>query len=483
MKKLFFLLTFSLLIHYSFGQLPSIRNSEVIVLKGTIVTPEEIIPAGLLFIQNNKISGIYHSAGKIAIPRNAVYIDTKGLIFPGFVDLHNHVSWNVFPRWEHPGTKFNNRFDWRKHSQDFQSEIKIPYDNLQGDFFCLMNTYGELRSLIGGTTSILNTSTADECIDGLVRNLDDASQVQNRHIKAMIDITNQKPNQSDTEFQNQLNEVKEKLTTGDIDALIIHLAEGKSSDLPSKWEFQLLVNVGLLTEKTVIVHGTAIGQAEFNAMKSAGSSLVWSPRSNIDLYGQTTDIVKARSLGINIALAPDWAISGSKNMLDELNFVSRWIKTHGISLTDKDLFEMSTSIPAAISGIADKVGSIKVGLYADLLVISGDSVHPYSSLVKAQPDQIRLVFVNGSPLYGNKELMKKFWNLSDLEELGGGLNPMVLKLPLPKSTLNSFKELAEKLSEKMKDQGTTLAPLFTPTTGFIKPGIDKKTKPPVIRQY
>ena len=65
----------------------------------------------------------------------------------------------------------------------------------------------------------------------------------------------------------------------------------------------------LLAPETTIVHGTAFGDAEFTTMAADDMSLVWSPRSNVFLYGNGTDLSKttniplARSKGINVALA------------------------------------------------------------------------------------------------------------------------------------------------------------------------------------
>jgi cytosine/adenosine deaminase-related metal-dependent hydrolase len=58
------------------------------------------------------------------------------------------------------------------------------------------------------------------------------------------------------------------------------------------------------------VHGVALGEPELRTMASHWMSLIWSPRSNVFLYGQGTDLSKtanipfARAQGINIAVAP-----------------------------------------------------------------------------------------------------------------------------------------------------------------------------------
>lgn len=163
---------------------------------------------------------------------------------------------------------------------------------------------------------------------------------------------------------------------------------------------------------------------------------------------------------VRIALAPDWAISGSRNLLEELHYADQWNKQHlGNLLTDKDLAEMVTIIPAAIAGLSDKVGSIKKGLFADLLVISGDPTQPYRSLVKAGTADVKLVLVNGSPIYGERDLMEKFWNAKQLEVLLNTSPAKVLKLPFNHS-IGSVKQLENNLRNAMDAQDVKLAPLF-----------------------
>ncbi len=433
-----------------------------IVLRGTIVTPTHIIQDGWIFIENQKIIGIYDVLTRGQIPSNAIYVDTKGIIFPGLVDLHNHVSFNVFPPWEFGRLKFSNRYEWRYHSADYKQKVENRYNSMVNAYFCQMNTYGELRALVGGTTSIGNTALVD-CISGLVRNLDDPSQLDNRSIKYSIDIQNLNPDKPSytATVANDLEDARQKLLSGSLAAFFIHLAEGKATDVVSQGEFTLLKNKLLLTNKTAIIHGIPLSANDFQEMANAGSSLIWSPQSNITLYGQTANILAAKNAGVRIALAPDWAVTGGKNMLDELHFAADWNRHHlNNLLSDKELVEMVTSNPARIAGVADKVGSIKVGLYADLLVISSGTLHPYSSLINAGAEHVKLVFVNGSPVYGKQDLMEQFWHSGQLEPLLNSSPAMVLKLPLPKNSRGTFKQLQLSLSLRMAVEGTTLAPLF-----------------------
>ena len=139
--------------------------------------------------------------------------------------------------------------------------------------------------------------------------------------------------------------------------------------------------------------------------------LVWSPKSNVFLYGHDTDLSKtaqvplALSRGITVALAPDWSIGGSQNLLDELRFADKvdsnqWSNT----ISPAMLAAMVTKNPAKLLGLESKLGRIAPGYKADLMVTSGDTSLPYESLMASTPKNVRLVMVGGKVLYGDAAL-------------------------------------------------------------------------------
>jgi hypothetical protein len=136
------------------------------ILRGAIVTPSGVLKHGYIGIVAGRIASV--SDKQPDIP-GAVIVNIDGVVLPGFVDVHNHVPWNVLPRW-HPGQTFTNWYQWRVDPSYLQAAGQ-PFDHLSASRFCEMNTWGELRGLVGGTTSIMATQT-NPCIHGLVRNLD-----------------------------------------------------------------------------------------------------------------------------------------------------------------------------------------------------------------------------------------------------------------------------------------------------------------------
>lgn len=430
------------------------------ILSGTVVTPDKIISKGWIVIRKGRIESITEKPPLVAKPP---IIETGGIIFPGFIDLHNHPMYNAFPRW-HPTTKFKNRYEWRD-LQQYKDVVGTPGSELQrknDQTFCDLDEYSEVRALIGGTTSITGISPrhgtplpVPKCVAGLVRNLDWASgfygtTVGHERVKNALGVTPHDMSESDAA------KLREELRTKDVDLLLIHVAEGSPQDLESSVEFLALKGRGLLSSHTAIIHGTALVADDFHQMHSAGAALVWSPRSNMELYGITTNIPAALQEKVAVALAPDWSPTGSTNMLSELGYASRYNREQLSSqLTERELFQMSTVIPARIARIDDKVGTIQIGRYADLFVLRGDGSQPFATLANAQPQDVQLVLIGGVPLFGSEKLMSGFNVKSEAVDVCGA-NMLLNSAALPDDT---FSAVQRRLEGDLKEYGIPLAPV------------------------
>src|SRR5207248_1227421 len=182
---------------------------------------------------------------------------------------------------------------------------------------------------------------------------------------------------------------------GHIDLMPIYIAEGKRADNESKSEFALLLNAQLLTARTAVVHGVALGSSDFDQMQAAGSVLVWSPRSNVELYGETADVASAVRAGVPVLLAPDWSPTGSSNMLGELVYAGAFnARSLGGLFSARQLFEMTTALPARAAKIDDKVGALAKDKLADLFMLSSAASDPYEALLGARPEDVTLTMVN-----------------------------------------------------------------------------------------
>lgn len=380
-----------------------------VLLKGTVVTPDTAF-AGEVLVEGDTITCVAASCSA-SMPATTTIVQTNGMIFPGLIDTHNHILFDVFDESDWTPTKaYGNHDQWPSEPRYSAMVDAKQYLNGEGSpwsYGCEMNKYGELKGLVAGTTSIAGAANPANkaCYGTLARTID---QSPNGLPGDKIQVATLFPTKSSADG------VCDNFADGSTDAYLIHIAEGV--DTTAFNEFAKLRTITttpdcLLSPKTTIVHGTALGDAELTLMGSKGMSLSWSPKSNVFLYGAGTDLTKttniplAISKGINVALSPDWSLGGSQNLLDELRFANHVDDTvWGNKLDAKTLVKMVTTNAAKALGLSSQIGSIEVGKKADLMVIGGNAAAPYDALLAATPRDVRLVMVNGMALYGDMEL-------------------------------------------------------------------------------
>jgi len=150
------------------------------------------------------------------------------------------------------------------------------------------------------------------------------------------------------------------------------------------------------------------------------AKIVWSPLSNLLLYGKTTDVAAARTAGLTIALGSDWSPSGSKNLLGELK-AAKVVSAHfSLGFSDYDIVSMATRNPTTILKWDAKLGTIAKGKFADLLVVKGVSGDPYGHLIKSREQDIVLVTIGGRPRYGTKKAMLQAGGSGEALKIGSG---------------------------------------------------------------
>ena len=223
----------------------NLASATPVVLRGTVVTPGGVIKRGYVSILHGRIAAV--SEKQPDIPE-AMKVNVEGIILPGFVDLHNHVPWNVLPPWS-PGPQFTNQTQWAD-GLEFR-RIREPFDRLRPSYFCDMNAWGELRGLVGGTTSIMATQQLP-CIHGLVRNLDfnsgfyGTTELDREHVFNVAGF--RLPPPSDIAGRAAFVEAARFFIANPLyEALAMHVAEG--TDAFAEEQFTFLESQSLLNHK------------------------------------------------------------------------------------------------------------------------------------------------------------------------------------------------------------------------------------------
>jgi 5-methylthioadenosine/S-adenosylhomocysteine deaminase len=369
-----------------------------LVLRGTVCTMNdrrEILEDGYLWIAGGKISGIAGSLAELPPEaRKVPLVATGGCIYPGFIDLHKHITYDIRGPW-FAKQQWKNRTEFF-NDPDYRSTVENPC-RLLVQYMGLLNEvclYAEVKALAGGTTALQGAAIHDPCYaSSLVRNIEFENFGRDRVHQTIWDV-------------NEASAERLRRLMPDLDAWVYHLAEGVGAYAQDR--FSDLKKFGLLTSKLVAIHCVGLNADQFRELGDAGATLVWSPLGNIRLYGQTADVSAAKRSGVNICLGSEWAPSGSKNLLIDLKVADQWNK-HRLNglFSDRELVEMITRNAAKAAGFSGKTGSLVRGEAADIAVVRKRSRDPYRNLINATEQEMELVMVDGLPLYGDAAILKR----------------------------------------------------------------------------
>jgi 5-methylthioadenosine/S-adenosylhomocysteine deaminase len=361
-------------------------------LKGVVLTPNQVIENGWVEVDGGTIVRVGSAAPGAGVAR----LETDGVILPGLIDLHGHPEYNIFAAWE-PPKLYANRGRWRD-SKEYARVVKEPLALLKQPptLEKTLSRYSEARALVTGTTSIQGSNGKFTNIEeSLVRNVDRRIFGQHK-ARSIIDL--------DRTTAQDMTTLQQQITSGTVTALYIHLAEGV--DKVSHDEFAALKNANLLTSATVIIHGTALEPADLDEVAEAGAKLVWSPQSNLRLYGTTTRAGAAAQRGIAVGLGADWLPSGSPSLLAELKVARQALLEEGRPATARQLVRMITIEAARIAGLDDRLGLLRADRPADVLVLERRHPDPWEAVAQAAPSCVELVVLGGDVAYGRADWVR-----------------------------------------------------------------------------
>jgi cytosine/adenosine deaminase-related metal-dependent hydrolase len=393
--------------------------TEAVALGGCVLTPDKALDPGYVVVDGGNIAAVQ---GKK--PDGMPVVDTGGVITPGLIDLHGHPEFNVFAAWE-PPQMFVNRYAWRG-SDLYHRLVRDPQNVLLKAVPAWTQLrYAEIRALVGGVVAIQGAGQQATRYqsEALVRNVDKVifgSQIG----RAMIDLP------SGSRGMDSMTSILKGIAGGKVKAFYVHLSEGASSNARSVAELDHLVELDGLTPVTVIIHGTALSEAQLGDVHDAGAKLVWSPQSNLRLYAETTKAAHAIDLGIPVALGADWLPSGSTSLLAEMKVARRCLtEQSGKDPGARKLVEMVTRDAALIAGLDDKLGTLDAGRPADLAIFERSAEDPWESVANADPSYVQLVMIGGDVAYGNEALLTEMFDAGEIgrfeKQIAWG-NPMLL---------------------------------------------------------
>lgn len=376
------------------------------VLIGRIATMDPAAAVhvrGAVCIEGDRIAAVLPDASQLpAAFAGVTSVETKGTIYPGLIELHNHLSYNYLPLWSVP-KPFSNRNIWRKQEPDYDVCVTLPNKilgkNVDIDYPRSIARFVECRALLGGvtTTQGLSARRGEEELryQGLTRNVEAPNDPAFRVAEGQT---------LDYDPPSQVAELLVPALQKDR-PFFYHLSEGTDDDARQRFlDLEYETGKWAINRNLIPIHCTALRGADFSLLQHA-AGMVWSPLSNFLLYGKTADVAAAKAAGLRIALGSDWSPSGSRNILGELKIARIFSNDHRGLFNPEELVRMVTSTPAAMLGWDQQIGTIEAGKKADFVIVEGDSGDPYSHLIDANESDILAVIIDGRPRHGRIGLL------------------------------------------------------------------------------
>ncbi|MBI4428023.1 MAG: amidohydrolase family protein [Ignavibacteriales bacterium] len=336
-------------------------NSGYLLRNGTVVGDEKWFPADVRILGCT----IVEIGSGLKKKKTETEIDcSRYLIFPGLINSHDHLEFNLFPRLGEP--PYRNAYEW---GNDLHRRWKPAIEAVQKIPLKQRLWWGSWKNLFSGVTTVVHHNQY-------------YSKFRARY---PLSVLRDYSFAHSLQFDSNIHAALKKRRKGT--PFIIHLAEG--IDKTAQEEVSALQNLGGLDERTIAVHCVGLKRGDVETIREKKASVVWCPSSNMYLFGKTARIQELLQ-GVPVAIGTDSTLTGSVTLFDEL----RLAKTES-RLSPQQLFKLVTDAPRNIFNLPFHAGRIIGRGVADLFLISANGKDPYESLLQAEPSDIALLFQKG----------------------------------------------------------------------------------------
>ena len=307
-----------------------------------------------ILIENGKIIAIREGEMNYGGPEIRF---TDAVAFPGLINSHDHLDFNVFPQL---GNRiYKNYKEWGddidvKNKEEINAVLKVPKP--------LRIQWGLYKNLLCGVTTVVDHGEKSNPKPGLLSVFHDCYSLHSL--------------QYEKNWKWKLNNPLAKNKP-----YVIHVGEG--TDAAAGKEIDQLIKNNLFKKKLIAVHGVAMKPAQAKAL----NALVWCPASNYFLLDATADVDTLKQK-TDIVFGTDSTLSAGWNIWEQLR-----LARNQKGLTEAELFEAITNKAAMVWKLNDR-GSLEAGKLADIIVASAKD-GGMGSFYSIDPGDILMVVHHG----------------------------------------------------------------------------------------
>jgi cytosine/adenosine deaminase-related metal-dependent hydrolase len=411
------------------------------LLSGTVLLPGEVLRGGQVLVDGSGVIQCVACDCSLQAQGATQLSCPTGVISPGLINTHDHITYTQDLPAADSGERYEQRNDWRVGERGHSKLVS------KGGASAEQMQWGELRFVMGGATSTVGSGSSP----GLLRNLDRAADEEGlNHPPVSFDtfpLGDTDGKQLTSGCGYSFNDTAQSIASDK--SFEPHIAEGIDAVAHNEFDCttsSLNGGQNLMQPQSAFIHSVGLEAGDFLGMAEEGTSIIWSPRSNIRLYGDTAQVTVAARLGVRIALGTDWTLSGSMNLLRELRCADELNHTYFDNyFSDEQLWRMVTVNAAEVTATDDAIGLLAPGRLADLAIFDGRSRSDYRAVVSAEAADVVLVMRAGTVLYGDAPLVSSLGaSACDAVEVCGAAKSVCLMSEVGKtysalqSAANSF---------------------------------------------
>ncbi len=182
-------------------------------------------------------------------------------------------------------------------------------------------------------------------------------------------------------------------------------------------EVEFLAHDGLLGTRQLYSHGDASSDHELQLLAAAGSALVSTPESELQMGLGTPLFHRAAAMGVTVALGSDLQANNSPDAFTQMRLARQaengrghqsvldgpgLAGLDGVGVTVRDSLHLATMGGATALGMQDLIGSLEPGKAADIVLLRNDGlrqrpiVDPFATVVEhSQVGDVDTVLVDG----------------------------------------------------------------------------------------
>ncbi|MEO1087718.1 MAG: amidohydrolase family protein, partial [Acidobacteriota bacterium] len=391
-----------------------------LLVRGKVVQPDGGAKDRWLLLREGRVESV--SRQRPPMTEHLVVLDTgsEDWIFPGLIDLDPALGHHLLPPFEPtPGkSAYGRRSEWLadetygRQARDLAAACDAWQRALGRRALAV---FAELRAIAGGTAVLPGPASSEAGEQSSIVLGRDATSAVEMGLEGTalpaFDVFESKDGAGEPVPRKEAIDRYVQLRDGGaLRAAFARAADGRAGfahadgvDLSTRREFEALMAHPAFADadavrrsRLSILGGGGVdtrNRRHLDFLRERGIAVVWSPTSDLSLYGDTLDVESLLRSGVTVALRSAGA-SGSKHVWAEAKLARKWLHAIDALVADEQIVRMATVDAASCLGV-DHASSLAPGDLADLFIVRSPLAtdNPFEAFFAAADRDVRATIV------------------------------------------------------------------------------------------